>query len=250
MNRKMEEVFNTVLSGCFKSVIELYREKIIENNISNFIFSYADIRLIEICVKSDLPLDDKCLSRLIERKDVSEEKKIALFSSLDNSLFNQDKLLAKSIKQSWNMFDKLCTLLTPGDKTFFNLAYHGGKEKVEEYVAKWSLNPTSIFLSPALWLGAIKRKEKELYDTLFALSIPLLSKVMTYALEEGEIELVYQLREKDCPWNSEFTNVAAAKNNLEVLEWAVKNGCPINEDATYYARESGSIKVLYWLIDN
>jgi hypothetical protein len=239
----MEEVVSTFLNGMIKTYFDTYKEQMANSNFFSFICSNYPIQAIRMITSHGMKPKTKDLKNLLKRKDINSTEVVDYILKL-NSTFSSDKILASSIKSgNWETFSLLLDKLHPGKKTFFNLAYYGGKDKVDEYKVYSILSDWSV----SIWKGAIKRKDRELYAYLFQNDYPLLSKVLTLALKEGELELVYNLREKHCPWSSEFINVAASKNNIIIMDWADKQGCPMTTDCLYYAKTNNAEEAMIWL---
>lgn len=251
----MEEFINVAFSGCLRGLIEKYKDKLLQEHFPLFIYLFQDPEKIKFYSEAGMPLPPKVLGYFISRKDLSEEKKEEFLLWLKDSSpeeIKEDEALARMIKTNqWSLFSSLYQKFTPAEKTYFNLARYGGKEKTTEYIP--DLFPSAELMSPSLWLGAIKRKEREFYHWLIKMRSPAPSKVLCAALEEGEIDLIKNLMEgekKLSCWSTEFSSLCAEKNNVEMLDWALERGCPINSDALYYATRNNAEDVIFYLSEN
>jgi F-box domain len=98
---------------------------------------------------------------------------------------------------------------------------------------------------------SIKRKKIEIMHYLLDETELLDSAVFTYAAStEDSIDIMIQLKNRNCPWNDCACMVAASYNFLNNLKWLREQGCPWDRRTTWSAAYHGYLDILKWAVAN
>ena len=90
-------------------------------------------------------------------------------------------------------------------------------------------------------------EELSLYNNEFLACIQKDSSLITIAVEQGHLEILKWLKEKECYWDSRIIFVAVKKGQVEILQWLIEIGHCCSNFIVDTALVNGQLEVLKWL---